>query len=118
LARDELEVGGPEELRADEDGEDRAHEDQPQQGAGAGHDLARLHAALPAPAPSAAPVAAIMRACSSHSVAGRGSPRRPRHMTAMRSQSPSSSARSLLATSTALGTSASPAGATRPSTSA
>ena len=87
LAGDQLEVDGPEELRADEPGEDGADEEEAEEGPAAREQVARLHAASP-------------RAGGRHHervlvplAAGRGAPSRPRHMTAMRSQTPSSSAR-------------------------
>src|SRR4029453_19159002 len=87
LTRDELEIRGLEKARANQDAEDHGHKEQPKdRTAGASHD-ARHHAALPAP------VAASISEGSSHSDPGRGPPRWPRRMTAMRSHKPSNSGR-------------------------
>ena len=102
LARHELEVAAGEEARADEqpkqdrdkcqaDRRTRSLDERTHVYAASNRRTgpldqgARVHAASPAP------VAAIIRLCSVHSDAGRAGPRRPRCITAIRSQSPSSS---------------------------
>ena len=87
LPRHQLEVGGTEELRADERAEDQGDDDEPDE-----------HAALVEEPPRAyeaarAPDASINNECSVHSSTGRAGPSRPRDITAMRSQTPSSSGR-------------------------
>ena len=72
---------------ADEGGEQRQHEDQADERAALVEQPSRVHEE------GSAPDAAMSSACSVHAEAGRGASSRPRDITAMRSQTPTSSGR-------------------------
>ena len=90
LARHQLEVRRREELRADERTEDRRHQHQSDERASPIDERARRHGADEG---ASAPVAAIISSCSVTRVASRAAPSVPRHITATRSQRPTSSGR-------------------------
>ncbi len=86
LPSHELEIGGGEELRPDQHPEDDRDQYQADERSGPLDERSGRHAAVP-------PVTAIIKSCSVSDSAGTASFSRPRCMTAMRSQSPSSSGR-------------------------